>query len=191
MDSTRIVWIHGKIVSGKYPNSKLLSEEFGISRRQAQREFDFLRDEIKAPIIYFPQKRGYTYSESFGLPLSYYAEYEKSIVRAIYDKNIHTDYEKRLINSKELYKAVSSSCENNDYARHCVEIEFLEKRPENFPLDNFLLTRNDDNSINTYVFCNPEIFLSVLLTCNIKFRIIEPAWVRDYLKILISNAKDL
>ena len=34
----RIQWLHKRICDGRYPNAMRLSERFGISHRQAQRD---------------------------------------------------------------------------------------------------------------------------------------------------------
>ena len=45
-----------------------LSERFGISHRQAQRDCDYLRRKIGAPIAFDRSRQGYYYTEDFSLP---------------------------------------------------------------------------------------------------------------------------
>ena len=65
----RIQWFHKKISANCYPNASHLSEQFNISHRQAQRDVEFLRKELSAPLRYDTAKKGYAYSEEFILPL--------------------------------------------------------------------------------------------------------------------------
>ena len=39
----RIQWLHEELVRNTYPNAARLAERFHISRRQAQRDIDFLK----------------------------------------------------------------------------------------------------------------------------------------------------
>jgi predicted DNA-binding transcriptional regulator YafY len=55
----RYYWFHGQIKAGHYPNARKLSEEFEISKKQAQREIEFMRDRLSAPLAYDPAKKGY------------------------------------------------------------------------------------------------------------------------------------
>ena len=48
----RIQWFHKKVTDGCFPNASHLSERFGISHRQAQRDVDYLRKKLEAPLEY-------------------------------------------------------------------------------------------------------------------------------------------
>ena len=48
--STRIQWLHKKLLTGSYPNAQRMAERFHMSHRQAQRDIDYLRRELGAPI---------------------------------------------------------------------------------------------------------------------------------------------
>ena len=65
---SRIQWLHRKILSRSYPNARLVAERFGISHRQAQRDVDYLKNVLGAPIDYSYAKRGFFYTEPFDLP---------------------------------------------------------------------------------------------------------------------------
>ncbi len=65
----RYLWFHGQIKAGKYPNAPILATAFEISARTAQRDIDFMRDCLAAPIKYDHVRRGYHYTDpSFELP---------------------------------------------------------------------------------------------------------------------------
>ena len=65
----RIQWLHSRISAGNYPNANHLAAKFGISHRQAQRDVDFLRVKLGAPLKYSPSRFGYYYTEHFSLPI--------------------------------------------------------------------------------------------------------------------------
>lgn len=65
----RYLWFHGKLKRGQYPTLTEMSEYFEISKRQAAREIEFMRDFFRAPIEYSAFERGYFYSDDkFELP---------------------------------------------------------------------------------------------------------------------------
>jgi predicted DNA-binding transcriptional regulator YafY len=66
----RFAWFHDRIKSGRYPNSRDLSEHFEVSQRTAKRHIEFMRDRLQVPMIYSGAHRGYFYDDaSFELPL--------------------------------------------------------------------------------------------------------------------------
>ena len=65
----RIQWFHKKVSERCYPNASHLSQKFGISARQAQRDVEFLRKEMSAPLEYNSSRKGYYYSSQFFLPM--------------------------------------------------------------------------------------------------------------------------
>lgn len=67
--NTRIQWLHKRLVNKSYPNSHRLAERFHISPRQAQRDIDFLKKKLNAPIAYDSTRRGFYYTEPYQLPL--------------------------------------------------------------------------------------------------------------------------
>ncbi len=73
----RYYWFHGQIKAGQYPNAKKLSEKFEISQKQAQREIEFMRDRLCAPLFYNPGPKGYEYEDdSYELPPIWFKEDE-------------------------------------------------------------------------------------------------------------------
>ena len=65
----RIQWLHKKIMDKCYPNAYHLVERFRISHRQAQRDVDYLRHTMGAPLAYSSAEKGYYYKEPFVFPL--------------------------------------------------------------------------------------------------------------------------
>ncbi|MBU4263194.1 MAG: WYL domain-containing protein [Proteobacteria bacterium] len=71
----RFYWFHGRIKSSRYPNAARLVEEFEISPRTAQRDIDFMRVHLEAPLEFDRCRRGYFYTDdSFELPGHWFSE---------------------------------------------------------------------------------------------------------------------
>ena len=69
---SRIQWLHRQIFESRYPNAFRISEKFGISHRQAQRDIEYLKTKMNAPMAYDAAKKGFFYTEPFSLP-SYFS----------------------------------------------------------------------------------------------------------------------
>ncbi len=73
----RFLWFHEQVRSLKFPNARALAEHFEISHKTAQRDIDFIRDRIRAPLVYVPEHRGYAYEESaYEIPGTWLGEEE-------------------------------------------------------------------------------------------------------------------
>jgi predicted DNA-binding transcriptional regulator YafY len=75
----RFVWFDNQVRERKYPNATLLSEQFEISAKTAQRDIDFMRDRLLCPLDYDSSQKGYYYDdETFSLPMVYLSSEELS-----------------------------------------------------------------------------------------------------------------
>lgn len=73
----RYNWFHGQVKAGRYPNARKLAEKFEVSEKQAQREIEFMRDRLCAPLLYESGRRGYEYEDdSYELPPVWFKEDE-------------------------------------------------------------------------------------------------------------------
>ena len=71
----RFLWFHSQIKANRFPNAGNLAENFEISGRTAQRDIEFIRDRINAPLEYNHQYRGYNYTDdSYELPALWISE---------------------------------------------------------------------------------------------------------------------
>ena len=61
--NVRIQWLHKKIANSYYPNAMRLAERFDISHRQAQRDVDYLKKNLGAPLEYSMEHKGYYINE--------------------------------------------------------------------------------------------------------------------------------
>lgn len=60
----RFLWFHNEIKQNKYPNTRTLAKQFEISEKTAQRNIEFMRDRLHAPLHYIPARRGYDYDDN-------------------------------------------------------------------------------------------------------------------------------
>jgi predicted DNA-binding transcriptional regulator YafY len=92
----RYYWFHEQIKGNKRPNSKVLADKFEISQKTAQRDIEFMRDRIGAPLEYSHIDRGYYYTDKgYELPPIWLNESElvafilaKRLAAAIPDRNL-------------------------------------------------------------------------------------------------------
>jgi len=78
----RLIWFDRHIRALSYPNRKDLAAKFEISVRQAQRDIDYLKNSLEAPIRYDAGRRGYYYEdESYILPNVYINDLQKRMLK--------------------------------------------------------------------------------------------------------------
>ncbi len=77
----RIAWLDAAIRSGACPDSRKLAERFEISVRQAQRDIEYLKYTMGAPLEYSAAKGGYYYKDkAFLLPSAMISEEEQQML---------------------------------------------------------------------------------------------------------------
>lgn len=65
----RFLWFNDQVKAKRFPNSKTLADKFELSQKTAQRDIEFIRDRLGAPLIYMANKRGYDYEDNtYDLP---------------------------------------------------------------------------------------------------------------------------
>ncbi|MGD9949517.1 MAG: helix-turn-helix transcriptional regulator [Desulfobulbus sp.] len=71
----RFVWFHAQVKRLRYPNTRHLVEEFEVSERTAQRDIEFMRDRLQAPLAFDRLKNGYNYTDdTFEIPIHWLDE---------------------------------------------------------------------------------------------------------------------
>ncbi|MBQ3014284.1 MAG: hypothetical protein IJD75_04010 [Clostridia bacterium] len=165
----RIQWLHKKLTMKSYPNAQRLAERFGISHRQAQRDFDYLRRELGAPIAYDNSRKGFYYEESYVLPVLLSSDNDDLYIPEIF--NVH---------SKQELAADESIIQMQIPYSATIEIK---NKLTALELSNYIVAREPHDR---YVceFHSVEKFLGLLLSMDADFRIVEPYWLRE--KILRS-----
>jgi hypothetical protein len=80
----RIVVIDGEIAQGAFPNCTKLGEHFGRSPMTIQRDIDFMRSILNAPIAYDARRKGYYYTEeAFRVSLLYISKEDTQVLAEI------------------------------------------------------------------------------------------------------------
>ena len=164
--NARIQWLHKKLLSGSYPNSHRMAERFHISPRQAQRDLDFLRKNLHAPIAYDSRKRGFYYTEKFTLPLLLSSDNDD-----LYIPEINTVQSKEELGAEEsiiqMQIPYSATLEISD------KLAIMELTP--------FIVGKDGRDRYLCEFHSIEKFLGLLIGLEADFRILEPLWLREKL----------
>ncbi len=65
----RVFWIDHELRADRYPNATTIAEHFEVTPKTAQRTIDFMRDQMRMPLDYSAERRGWYYTEPvYGLP---------------------------------------------------------------------------------------------------------------------------
>ena len=175
----RIQWLHKKLTMKSYPNAQRLAERFGISHRQAQRDFEYLRRELGAPIVYDNSRKGFYYEESYVLPVILSSDNDDLYIPEIFN-----------VQSKQELAADESIIQMQIPYSATVEIK---NKLTALELSNYIVARAPHDR---YVceFHSVEKFLGLLLSMDADFRIVEPYWLREKIlrsaKRVVENNKD-
>ena len=66
---SRLLFIDREINTGKYPNCSILALEWEVSQKTIQRDLDYMKYQLDAPLQYSAKHRGYHYTEkNYKLP---------------------------------------------------------------------------------------------------------------------------
>ena len=164
--STRIQWLHKKLLTRSYPNAQRMAERFHMSHRQAQRDIDCLRKKLGAPIAYDNARRGFYYTADYTLPVLLTSDNDESYIPEISTVRNTEEYgaDETIIQMQIPYSATL----------------LLPGRLSAVELSPYIVSRLGQNR---YVceFHSIEKFMGTLLTLNADFVIEEPEWLRDRL----------
>ncbi len=71
----RFFWFHAQVKRARFPNTRNLVETFEVSERTAQRDIDFMRDRLDAPLEFDRSRNGYRYTDdAYEIPASWIDE---------------------------------------------------------------------------------------------------------------------
>ena len=164
----RIIWLHKRIKDEYYPNAMRLSERFGISHRQAQRDCDYLKRKIGAPIAFDRSRQGYYYTEPFSLPDSIRVEDPRDISNIV-----------------ALADMLGGSDESTQIS---IPYSALLQIPDKLvarELAPFVTRRVGSKGKYICEFQNIRVFFGALIASDAEIRILEPEWLRlDFCKSL-------
>lgn len=165
----RIQWLHKKLTMKSYPNAQRLAERFGISHRQAQRDFEYLRRELGAPVVYDNSRKGFYYESSYVLPVLLTSDNDDLYVSEAFKVKTNQELaaEESIIQMQIPFSATV------EIKNKLTALELSSYIVAKQPHDRYLCE-----------FHSVERFLGLLLSIDADFRVIEPYWLRE--KILRS-----
>ena len=175
--NVRIQWLHGELSRNTYPNAARLAERFHISRRQAQRDIDFLKKQLNAPMEYDGRVMGYHYTRPFTLPISVTNENDGGLSRLTgnpFARETVTDSAEAdsiIIQGQIPYTATLTITD---------KLTVLEMR-------SYIISEEARGQF-LCEFHNIDRFLCAILTARSGIRIIEPAWLREKLLHMARKA---
>ena len=172
----RIQWFHKKIAANCYPNAAHLSERFDISHRQAQRDVEYLRRELEAPLGYCSHKKGYYYTKEYVLPLMLESENDADYQAVISGLQAFNDMTsaRQVIQMQLPYSAV---------------LEITDKMTV-MNLRGFIVGEEPHHRYRCE-FPSVELFLGIIVSVDADVRILSPDWLRvkliDFAKRLLER----
>lgn len=178
--SQRIQWLHKKIEDRCYPNAYHLAERFRISHRQAQRDVDYLRHNMGAPLAYSASEKGYYYSEPFTFPLIIETEGDTDFsdaVAGIRDFG-NTSAERTVLQLRMPYQAI------------------LEIKDRMTVLNlRSLIVSDEPHHRYKCEFQSVELFIGIIMSMGANIKVIEPRWLKEHLvefaeKVIENNPLD-
>ena len=173
----RIQWLHEELSRNTYPNAARLAERFGISRRQAQRDIDFLKKQLGAPLEYDQRIMGYHYTKPYALPVSVKNENDGGMSRMPihpFGRDLageEAEADSIIIQGQIPYTATLGITD---------KLTVLEMR-------SYIISEETRGQF-LCEFHNIDRFLCAILTARSGIRIIEPAWLRDKLLHMAEKA---
>lgn len=172
----RIQWFHKKTAAGCYPNASHLSEQFDISHRQAQRDVEFLRKELAAPLAYSSQKKGYYYRTPFKLPLMLESEND-------------ADYQDVLSGLRAFHEQSAARSVIQMQLPYSALLEISDKMTV-MNLRSFIVSEEPHHRYRCE-FPSVELLLGVIISADAGIRILSPDWLRvklvDFAKRILER----
>ncbi len=159
----RIQWLHKKISAGCYPNAAHLSEQFDISHRQAQRDVDYLRRELGAPLCYCSHKKGYYYDSDYILPVLLEAEGD-------------ADYQAVLSGLRAFNDQTAARSVVQLQLPYSATLEIKDKMTV-MNLRAFIVGEEPRHRYRCE-FPSVELFLGIIVSADADVRIVSPDWLR-------------
>ena len=158
--NNRIQWLHKRIADMRYPNANRLAERFGISHRQAQRDVDYLKNTLGAPLAYNAEHRGFYYTDEYSLPTYTASEGEIDYVEAVTGNDVRAA-QREILQMQIPYSAVIT----------------IPDKLTRLELQQFIV---GEESRGDYIceFHSIEMFLGVIFAAEADITIKKPDWLR-------------
>ena len=175
--NNRIQWFHKRTADMRYPNASRLAERFGISHRQAQRDVDYLKTVLGAPLAYNAEHRGFYYTAEYSLP-TYTSDANETDFVAAVTGNDAVAATREIVQMQIPYSAV---------------LKIPDKLTQ-LELKQFIV---GEESRGNYIceFHSVELFLGVLFSTEADITVLKPDWLRERLvrsarRVLANNETD-
>lgn len=164
----RIQWFHKRTADMRYPNANRLAERFGISHRQAQRDVDYLKNTLGAPLAYNAEHRGFYYTADYSLP-TYTSDANETDFVAAVTGNDAVAATREIVQMQIPYSAV---------------LKIPDKLTQ-LELKQFIV---GEEGRGNYIceFHSVELFLGVIFSAEADITIVKPDWLRAR---LVRSAK--
>ena len=162
----RIQWFHKKVTEGCFPNAAHLSERFSISHRQAQRDVEYLRRELGAPLEYSSMNKGYAYSRSFVLPVMVGTESD-------------ADFQDVLGGIKDFQSSMAARSVIQLQLPYSATLEITDRMTV-MNLRAFIVGEESHHKYRCE-FPSVELFLGIIMSTGAEIRVVSPDWLRERL----------
>lgn len=177
--NARIQWLHNRIASGNYPNENLLAEKFGVARRTAERDVNYMKNTLGAPMKYSPAHQGFCYAAEYSLPVT--------VTTA-------NDDEYSGITAKFTAGTVSKSNTIVQLQIPYTAELYIPDKLAALELKNFVIASKPRRHMYVCEFHSAELFLGIIMSLDAEIKVISPEWLRERAvssaeKILKSNKK--
>ena len=156
----RIQWFHKMVAESCYPNSIHLAEKFDISHRQAQRDVDFLKTELEAPLVYSKTRKGYFYEREFSLPMAFSNE---------------NDFE-----MNDLFRSGYADAQVIQMQLPYTATLEITDRITVMSIQRFIVGEETRHRYRCE-FPSVELFLGMIISTGADIKIISPDWLREKL----------
>ena len=168
--NTRIQWLHKKMTMNSFPNAQRLAERFGISPRPAQRDMDYLRNKLGAPIAYDNSRKGFYYTQPYVLPVLLSSDNDD-----LYMPEIFNAEQRDLAADESIIQMQIPYTATVEIKNKLTALELSGYIVAKEPRDRYVCE-----------FHSIEKFIGLLLSLESDFRLVEPYWLRER---LVRNAR--
>ncbi|UVI29471.1 hypothetical protein [Paenibacillus spongiae] len=195
----RIQWLDDRIRRGLYPNVNQMIERFEISRRQALRDVEYLRDSLGAPLDYCPKQKGYRYThDAFAVPGQLMTEDQQELLSCLaahYEvlASHHSRSSKTLselallllrLSGRQSSTAQFQSLHRAGLTPFQAILQHTSVRPASGSVPSSLqpfYRGRDEHDQEIYEFYDSYEFLPALLASGRTYSVVHPKWLRQKL----------
>lgn len=136
----RFLWFDRQVKGRRFPNTTSLAREFEISVKTAQRDIEFMRDRLNAPLIYDQTKKGYYYeNDTFSIPSTYLSSSELTsllVARRLLQDMSGSGIEKEITSAVDkITSFIKKHTSGPDKMDECISFHLIEYAPA--PEDTF------------------------------------------------------